>query len=326
MAIGKGTPDLFVLTGYPGTLVAIATNYIGEALNENTAPPLLDGPENPSPEETPPPADEEVFYTGKPRIDPQILEALSKYPRLNPAIVEYLKNTGAGQAGPEPCNGFGVEVKETHVSADGGYNFGKLPAIVLGGPEAPNTSGGKKGTAPTNTGVVSLGSGGSIVLDMGECELVDGFGADLTVFENPFFSATAETPLDKFPDIAIDQPEKVVVWSEAAKVGVSSDGINFKYFPCDFDMAKTGSYFDKLQSGCAGITPTLYGKDPFTPGLENGSGGDSFDLADIGVKKARYVKIVSGGAFIPLQEGQAPENGVQGFDLDAVAVVNGEKL
>jgi len=300
LAIRDGYPDIFVLTGYPGTMVAIGTNYKGTPLEENTTPPIIDAPINPPTEENPP----DVKPSGDSSDNPYLPH------RLDPN---------------EACSGFAVAVTSVNISADGGYKNTELPSIVLGAPEPPNTVGGKKGTDPAKNGVVSLGSGGDIVLDMGECEIVNGIGDDLTVFENAFFVTSPTTPSDSFPEIAVKRPQKVNVWSEPARVGVSEDGSHFKFFPCDFNKASTGSFYDRLQSGCAGITPTLYGRDPLVAGLEKGAGGDSFDLANIGIKKARYVKIVSKGTFIPLQDGELLENGVAGFDLDAVAVVNGKK-
>jgi hypothetical protein len=185
--------------------------------------------------------------------------------------------------------------------------------------------GGKTGTAGSTSGVTALGSGGSIVVDMGECAIIDGKGKDFVVFENAFFITSAKVPASSLPQAAIYDPDSVYVFSEAGRVGVSEDGVVFKDFPCDFGIAANGSYGARLASGCAGITPTIFGGDPFKAGLKNGAGGDAFDLADIGVKKARYVRIVSAGVFKPLPAGEKPGNGAAGFDLDAVAVINGEK-
>ena len=71
-------------------------------------------------------------------------------------------------------------------------------------------------------------------------------------------------------------------------------------------------------TGCAGWHPVYShpdnGIDPFDLDV---AGGDAFDLAEVGVAKARYIMIVDdgdSGAF----------GTTAGFDLDAVAVVNGE--
>jgi hypothetical protein len=49
------------------------------------------------------------------------------------------------------------------------------------------------------------------------------------------------------------------------------------------------------------------------------AGGDAFDLADIGLQRARFVRI--------RDSGENPYEGTAGgFDLDALAVVNGVEL
>jgi hypothetical protein len=56
--------------------------------------------------------------------------------------------------------------------------------------------------------------------------------------------------------------------------------------------------------------------DPTDPAV---AGGDAFDLAEVGLPRARFVRIRDGGT--------SDYAGVSGgFDLDAVAVVNGETL
>jgi hypothetical protein len=65
--------------------------------------------------------------------------------------------------------------------------------------------------------------------------------------------------------------------------------------------------------GCAGVSPVYSHPsnciDARDPAL---AGGDGFDLADIGLESARYIRIVD-----------ANTSGLGGFDLDSVAVVNG---
>ena len=72
--------------------------------------------------------------------------------------------------------------------------------------------------------------------------------------------------------------------------------------------------------GCAGVTPTFSHPDnSVSPNDPEVSGGDAFDLADLGLQSARFVRI--------RDTGTNPYEGVAGgFDLDAVAVVNGEDL
>jgi thrombospondin type 3 repeat protein len=111
---------------------------------------------------------------------------------------------------------------------------------------------------------------------------------------------------------------------------VSADGEHFVAFPCALDDAP---YYP----GCAGIYPVFANADDpaapsplepsttpiadlvgipidsFTPPA--GSGGDSFDLAAIGLSTARFVRIDASN----LRPGL---DGLAGFDLDAVAEVH----
>ena len=135
--------------------------------------------------------------------------------------------------------------------------------------------------------VVSLGNGGHVVVAFGGTAIVDGPGVDFTVFENPL-------------------PGFV----ELATVAVSDDGVSWTSFPCTW---KPG---DADYGSCAGVAPVrsspLNGIDPTDPRV---SGGDGFDLHDIGVARARFVRITDR----PDLDGP---DGV--FDLDAVAIVNAE--
>jgi hypothetical protein len=55
--------------------------------------------------------------------------------------------------------------------------------------------------------------------------------------------------------------------------------------------------------------------DPRDPSV---SGGDSFDLHDLGMKTARFVRIRDSGL------GLGPIGpGTRGFDLDAIAIIHG---
>ena len=60
----------------------------------------------------------------------------------------------------------------------------------------------------------------------------------------------------------------------------------------------------------ANSTNGIDARDPET------AGGDAFDLADLGLTRARYVRVRDSGANV-----YAGVSG--GFDLDAMAVVNG---
>ena len=164
-----------------------------------------------------------------------------------------------------------------------GQNF--FPENVLGPPDPdPLLTEFSPSSKPQE--LLSLGHGGEIVLDFTDNFIVDGEGADFTVFENVFYFSGTQTP-----------------FIEAAIVAVSMDGQNWVEFPWDTTTFE----------GFAGVTPTL---DNQNPGDPNVSGGDSFDLANVGLSHAKYVKLTDIGDL--KKEGQF--NG--DFDLDAVVAVN----
>jgi hypothetical protein len=175
-------------------------------------------------------------------------------------------------------NRFATEVVQ--VDYGSGQNFGRaaMPDIALGPPAGAGCCGG-------SLDVVSLGNGGEIVLGFGANAIVDGPGVDFVVFENPFESDGK-------------------VFTELASVMVSEDGRTWHAFPCE----ATEAPFDQ----CAGQRP-VYLSDDDGPIDPDTSGGDGFDLADLGIARARYVRIVDR----PDLQGA---NGV--FDLDAVGIVH----
>jgi hypothetical protein len=124
--------------------------------------------------------------------------------------------------------------------------------------------------------VLSLGKEGEIVLEFQDMPPIDGPGADFIVFENPF-PGWVETG---------------IVWNE---------------FPCETNRKA------RVFNGCAGVTPVL------ANGVETvdatNSGGDAFDLAELGLSSARFVRIRDSG-----QNTYAGTSG--GFDLDAVGVIH----
>lgn len=186
----------------------------------------------------------------------------------------------------------------------GGGDLGR----VLGPPDG-------LGAFQGSTDTFSLGLGGSITVEFADNAIVDGPGPDFTVFENAFLLAGDVT----YPPFA-----------EPATVSVSTDGTAFVPFPCAADA-------DPYFPGCAGVYPVfataadpaaalvptatpieaLVGLPFATFAPPAGSGGDSFDLADVGLGSARFVRIEAGGARFGLE-------GLAGFDLDAVAAVHSE--
>jgi hypothetical protein len=167
-----------------------------------------------------------------------------------------------------------------------GHGKEDLPEIVLGPPHG----GGK--LAPSDH-VLSLGTGGVIVLEFVDNEAIDEEGPDLLVFENPFLRAPGEDPGNGF--------------FEPAKVEVSEDGKAWKLFPFDVVSRK----------GCAGCRPVLANveENKIDPGDPELAGGDRFDFKDVGLKVVRFVRITDLG-------NTAGAHGTAGFDLDAVIAVH----
>lgn len=170
-----------------------------------------------------------------------------------------------------------------------GATFGadRLPDVVLG---APQGGGDFRG----GTDVVSLGLRGEIVLEFSRA-IVDGPGDDLTVFENAF-----EVP-----------GAMLRYWEELGEVSVSEDGATWKTFACDPSGARP-------HANCAGWTPVYASTAAGVCGLDpRVSGGDGFDLATVGLRRARFVRVRDLGT-----QGVMPPS--TGFDLDAVAALHSE--
>lgn len=192
--------------------------------------------------------------------------------------------TEFGTTCPEATSGFASEVAD--YSFGEGQDFGRdaFPEQVLGAPHGGGLSQG-------SLHVTSLGDGGMIVLGFGPRAIIDGEGADFIVFENPFYAG--------------GDPSAPV--AELGRVAVSVDGQKWQEFPCE--PGDTPPY-----PGCAGWTPVLSdvanseSPSPFEP---ESAGGEAYDLADLGLSEAKFVRItdISGDDFV--------------FDLDAVAIVNG---
>lgn len=173
-------------------------------------------------------------------------------------------------------------------------SFGEelLPDIVLGPPRGV-------GDLQGSFDVLALGSGGSLVLRFDQPVICDGPGVDFTVFENAFHSGSANGPL----------------FTEFTYVAISQNGIDYVAFPSD-PLTKTG---------LAGQTPVFSHPDngisPLDPAV---SGGDSFDLADVGLAWAAYVRITDVDGAIPDfgDLGQFSVSPNAGADIDAVAAIN----
>lgn len=165
-----------------------------------------------------------------------------------------------------------------------------FPMNVIG---MPDTSATEFVPAIDPHEVVTLGMGGEIILEFTDNIIIDGVGKDFTVFENAF----------KVMGI-----EKVFV--EPAEIAVSKDGNVFYSF----------SYNYETLLGCAGVTPTRGYNDPLNP---DSSGGDSFDLSELGIDSVRFVKINDISSVLKADpEHMYFDPTINGFDLDAVVAVN----
>ena len=204
-------------------------------------------------------------------------------------LLEELKE--AGSTGPAR---WATEVAAVEYGEDAAFGQSDFPNVVLGPP-----SGG--GTQQSSLDVLSLGDGGSITLGFGADHCVlDGQGHDLTVVENVFY-------------IAGDRDNRFI---ETAKVAVSQDGEQFLEFPSSYDTEL--DLGDPLRYvGFAGVEPTLEGESPDTVG------GDRFDLAQVGLAWARYVRITDTDGD-PEDPGDKVGGGYgqAGFDLDAVGAIH----
>ncbi|WP_437731910.1 hypothetical protein [Sorangium sp. So ce1335] len=192
---------------------------------------------------------------------------------------------GAAGAGEASCAGpgprFATRVVSACLGAGQGFGQDRFPDIVLGPPRGGGCCGG-------SLDVLSLGDGGSIVVAFDGNAIVDGPGADFLVFENAFAPGG----------------DAANVFAELATVEVSEDGVAWSAFPCAAERAP--------YDGCAGWHPVHAnpGENDIDPLDPSSAGGDPFDLADVGVSLARFVRITDRAG--------TPDV----FDLDAVGIVH----
>lgn len=177
-----------------------------------------------------------------------------------------------------------------------GFGLTSMPAVVEGPPAGGGAQSG-------SLDVVSLGYKGEIVLSFEPNSIVDGPGADFLVFENAFWAG--------------GDPSRPA--AELADVSVSEDGITWKTFPC---TPGSGPPY----GSCAGWRPVYSapgnGISPVDPAT---AGGDPFDLADLGLTTARFVRIRDLGT-IDCPSNPANKSTTVGFDLDAVALVHAKDM
>lgn len=202
----------------------------------------------------------------------------------------------------------------------GGYGAANLPFNVTGPPDGASTF----SPAYLPSHLVSLHAsdkgGGSIVLEFTDNIIESGPGPDFTVFENVFFQNN--DPNQRF--------------MEPALVEVALFEGEWHRFPCRVSMGAAGEVHLRQPSyyarGFAGVNATT-GDAPNDP---TRSGGDSFDLADLGRPDLTWIRfirlIATGDAVMRDANGlwirHTAENSAlngrasSGFDLDGVCAVN----
>ncbi|MBZ0264832.1 T9SS type A sorting domain-containing protein [bacterium] len=173
---------------------------------------------------------------------------------------------------------FPERVLEVSYGSSAGFGQEYFPENVLG---APDSSAAPQFPSANPEEILTLGTDGWIILSFEDDPIIDGDGFDFTVFENAFY---------------FGEPPRV--YTEAGIVSVSEDGNQWVEFPYNPDTL----------AGLAGITPVDGAADPLNP---DESGGDSFDLSEIGVELVRYIRITDAGDLVT---DLGPS-----FDLDAVA-------
>lgn len=193
----------------------------------------------------------------------------------------------AGDAVAADAGAFVTGVVSFDAGPCSGFGQSEMPAVVEGPPVGGGTSQG-------STDVVSLGVGGSIVLSFAPNAIVDGPGVDFVVFENAFWVGGNSSD----------------VYAEPGEVSVSDDGVTWATYPC------TATAGNPPYGECAGWHPVASAYAPWPA-----CGGDGFDLHDLGVARARYVRIVDHSG--ETCDAQAPTKNA-GFDLDAIVIVNSQ--
>lgn len=204
-----------------------------------------------------------------------------------PPPVENLNPCLGGDAGSNAADVFADRIVSFTPGAGAGFGQDQCPNVVLGSPEG-------MGTANGSLHVLSLGNGGSIVLEFLGGVIANGPGVDFIVFENAFSRASGGT------------------YAEPARVAVSRDGVTWSERSCAA-TDEAGGY-----PGCAGVKPVFASSTNGVSATDpDVAGGDAFDLDDFPDKPTdvRFVRITDSG----VNSYVAPSGG---FDLDAVSAVN----
>jgi hypothetical protein len=186
---------------------------------------------------------------------------------------------------PQPSDPFVDQVISFTPGAGAGFGGDQMPGVVLGPPKGD-------GLLQGGFDVLSLGAGGVIVLKSAT-PILNGNGADFIVFENAFYAnGNPNAP-----------------FAELGEVAVSQDGSQFLVFDCETTAAPG-------YPGCAGASPVLANPDlnDLDPTDPIEAGGDAFDLNELGLGWAQYIRIRD------LSSNGTGTN--SGFDLDAVSIVH----
>lgn len=252
--------------------------------------------ESPAPQATPTP--DPVLETPLPSPLPTPLASPGPTPSAEPVATPSPLPSPSATPSPGPAatatplptpvasDPFADAVVSFQPGSGSGFGADRFPDIVLGPPKGGGLQQG-------GFDVLSLGAGGSIVLKS-DAAILDGPGADFIVFENAFYAGG--NPAAPF--------------AEPGEVAVSQDGTRFFVFPC-----ASGNRVE-LYPGCAGVHPVLANAelndlDPTDPAA---AGGDAFDLGELGLPWARFIRIRDLSS-----EGTGTS---AGFDLDALSVVH----
>jgi len=166
-----------------------------------------------------------------------------------------------------------------------------FPSNVLGFPDTA-----ARADVPTISPnqILPLGIGGEIVLEFVGGVILNKPGNDFVVYENAFHYSLGKN---------------IRTYIEPAEISVSLDGYTFYAFK-----------FDSLSlKGCAGVTPTSGEK--FYSDIQK-SGGDWFDLEQLGLDSIRFIKIKDVSVIIKNNSHPLYDATVNGFDLDAVVTIN----
>ena len=175
-----------------------------------------------------------------------------------------------------------------------GQNLGQgeefFPNNIFG---RPSVNASEQAAAASESEVLSLGMGGEIIVANSDNVIIDGEGDDFTIFENAFIN-----------------PINQRMFAEPGIVSVSKDGIDYIEFPYNFASLV----------GCAGTVPTYGDQDYCDSEI---SGGNSFDLSDVGIDSVRYIRINDLTVEVAKnQNHKYYDISLSGFDLDAVVIHN----